>query len=429
MTYYNNMTILLQYCNRNNLNIMETNIDKKKLDHESTESACSETSRRSLRQRVKSKIDISDLMDSLPFYAMLVDEDHYIVQANRAVFSELGVNPESIVGKYCPEVVHGSKKPWPACPLEAAAHTNRAVEKEAFDEGSGRWIRSAIYPIERKINGKRIFFHMVTDITELKKEMARREQTEHRLTKQYDVEKKLRSKLEHQIEQRKEFTRALIHELKTPLTPILGTSEMLMDMLDDAALSRMARNINRGVVNMNQSINNLVDLTKGEIGILELSCHETDLTLMLTELYEFTATDAGRRGQLMVLELPDALPKIKVDEDRLRQVILNLLDNATKFTPPGGKITLSAALEGRTLIIKVVDTGCGIEASEIKRLFVPYKGKRRSAGQLSGLGLGLPLARMLVRLHHGSIDIESTKGAGTTVTLRIPATCTAVKGC
>jgi signal transduction histidine kinase len=374
------------------------------------------------------EITVSEVMNAMPFYTMLVDDHHYIVQANRAVLSELGVEPGAITGKFCPEVVHGTKKPWPSCPLEEAAHLNKAVEREAFDERSGKWIRSAIYPVEQKINGRRIFFHMVTDITELKEEMARREQTEQRLMKQYDVEKKLRSKLEHQIEQRKEFTRALIHELKTPLTPILGTSEMLMDLLDDPALSRMARNINRGVVNMNNSINNLVDLTKGEIGILELASRDTDIRIMLTELYEFTAADASRRGQLMTLELPESLPRFRVDEDRLRQVILNLLDNATKFTPPGGRITISATLENNKLTIRVTDTGCGIEASDIKRLFIPYKGRRRSAGQLSGLGLGLPLSKMLVRLHHGSISIASSRGEGTTVTVQIPADCNSTKG-
>ncbi|RJO62953.1 MAG: PAS domain-containing sensor histidine kinase [Dehalococcoidia bacterium] len=370
---------------------------------------------------INSCLQSSDILDAFPFYAMLVDEHHFIIQANKAVLLKLGVHPKDIVGKYCPEVIHGTREPWYACPLEEAVEKNQVVEREALDQKSGRWIRSAIYPIRKSAGGQRVFFHMVTDITDIKQEIEQRTKTEERLTELYDVEKKLRSKLEQQIERRKEFTRALVHELKTPLTPILGASQMLLDNLKDDRLLRMARNINRGAMNLNHSVSNLVDLTRGEMGILELAIKEIDISFLLKEVVDFMMPDAEKKGQKMTLELPDALPVLRADEDRLRQVLLNLLDNAMKFTPRGGKISLRASMAENNLVIEVKDSGCGIARKDQRQLFVPYKRTGKlSSEQLSGLGLGLPLAKMLVELHHGRIHLESEKGLGTVVSLSIP---------
>src|SRR5450759_3136082 len=110
---------------------------------------------------------VSDILEALPFYAVLVDGQHHILQANSAVRGQLGLDPEAIVGKYCPTVVHGLDRPWHACPLEEAADTGKPVEREAFDQESGRWIRSGIYPTGRLTqDGRGIYFHTISDITD-----------------------------------------------------------------------------------------------------------------------------------------------------------------------------------------------------------------------------------------------------------------------
>ena len=115
----------------------------------------------------------SDILEALPFYAMLVDEQHCILEANSAVRRQLGLDPEDIAGKYCPTVVHGLDEPWHACPLEEAVETGQAVEREAFDEGSGRWVTSVIYPTGRLTqDGRSIYFHTVADISERKETEA-----------------------------------------------------------------------------------------------------------------------------------------------------------------------------------------------------------------------------------------------------------------
>lgn len=113
--------------------------------------------------------NILNIVNHLPFYVMLVDADHHILLANNAVKESLGVDPDQIIGKYCPKVVHGLNGPFSGCPLEEALETGYAVEREFIEPKSGRWVASSIYPTELKTSDHRaVFFHMTQDITERK---------------------------------------------------------------------------------------------------------------------------------------------------------------------------------------------------------------------------------------------------------------------
>jgi len=119
-------------------------------------------------------------------------------------------------------------------------------------------------------------------------------------------------------------------------------------------------------------------------------------------------------------ELPLSLPAIRADEDRLRQVVLNLLNNAFKFTPAGGSITVRARKNEGYLVVEVQDTGRGISREEQGRLFEPYQQLDEERTRLSGLGLGLSLSKKLVELHGGQIWVQSEKGKGSTFSFSIP---------
>jgi len=110
------------------------------------------------------------VLDALPFYVMLVDEDHHILLANRAVRDQLGLDPKAVVGTYCPQAVHGCDGPYPGCPLEDATRTGeQTVVTEFFEEASQAWVESAVYETPlRTDSGKRVFFHMVRDISQRK---------------------------------------------------------------------------------------------------------------------------------------------------------------------------------------------------------------------------------------------------------------------
>jgi signal transduction histidine kinase len=222
------------------------------------------------------------------------------------------------------------------------------------------------------------------------------------------------------MKKRVEFTRALAHELKTPLTPMLISSQVLASELKDEPLLSLAKNLSRGALNLNSRIDELLDLAKGEVGILQLRTEPLGILQLLHEVAEYVSPVASSRQQSLVLELPDSLPLVKADKGRLRQVVLNLLNNAFKFTPGGGNITLRANKKNASLLVEVKDNGPGIDKVEQQHIFEPYHPKEFDGERLSGLGLGLALCKTLVELHGGQIWVKSHLGKGSTFGFSLP---------
>jgi len=236
----------------------------------------------------------------------------------------------------------------------------------------------------------------------------------------YQQEKELRQELEEEMRKRIEFTRALAHELKTPLTPVVMSSEVLASELKDETMLRLARNISRGAANLNSRIDELLDLARGEVGMLQIKPEQVDVLQLIREVVADVAPVRLSREQSLILRLPPSLPLVWGDRVRLRQIVLNLLNNAFKFTPAGGKITLRARQEDGNLVVEVKDTGPGIAEEEQQRLFDPYHRKESDRERLSGLGLGLALCKTLVELHKGRIWVKSRAGRGSTFGFSLP---------
>ena len=236
------------------------------------------------------------------------------------------------------------------------------------------------------------------------------------LREHVENERQLRRELERRIE----FTRALVHELKTPLTSVLLSSEILTHNLPEGPLSRLATTIYQGASNLNERIDELLDLARGEQGMLKLKLSLVDPLQMLRALADEFAVIISSRGQTLILDLPPSLPKLWADAHRLRQVVLNLLSNASKFTPEEGRITLKARDEETRLVIEVQDTGPGIAKEEQERLFEPYHRLESDRERFSGLGLGLALSKRLVELHGGKIWVESEPGKGSKFSFSLP---------
>ena len=154
--------------------------------------------------------------------------------------------------------------------------------------------------------------------------------------------------------------------------------------------------------------------------MLQLRSEPVDLLQLLHGMVDDMALVASSQGQSLLLELPPSLPLVWADESRLRQVVLNLLSNALKFTPEGGKITLRAKRKDSALIVEVQDTGLGIAEADQQRLFEPYHRLESDQEHLSGLGLGLALCKTLVELHGGHIWVESRVGEGSTFSFSVP---------
>ncbi|UCE97576.1 MAG: HAMP domain-containing histidine kinase [Dehalococcoidia bacterium] len=231
----------------------------------------------------------------------------------------------------------------------------------------------------------------------------------------------LNKQLQQQIDQRILFTRTMVHELKTPLTPMLGTSEMLLSKTkDNKILSRLAININRGAHNLNRRISDLTDLAKGEIGILNIEYKPFNFLEMIEEVVDYVNIIAERNNQTIIVKKPPTFPTVWADEDRIRQVIINLLDNAIKYNPNNSQINLDLDAGRNVLSVHVSDNGTGIEIDDQKRLFDLYFVSSNNKEGLRGLGIGLPLAKMIVEAHGGQIWFESKIGVGSKFSFSIP---------
>ncbi|MEL7562837.1 two-component regulator propeller domain-containing protein [Dehalogenimonas sp. 4OHTPN] len=242
----------------------------------------------------------------------------------------------------------------------------------------------------------------------------------HELEQQYEKERALHEELEREIKRRIQFTRALVHELKTPLTPMVSASDALANGLQAPLWHNLAEQLRQGAVSLNHRIDELLDLAKGEIGILTITPEPTDIKELLEDITAFMFVQAQKQHHSLSLELTEPIPQISLDRERIWQVILNLLNNAFKFTPDGGEIRLHAEVKGNMLVVAVDDNGSGFTSEQQKRLFEPYHQNTYDRERLSGLGIGLALSKILVELHGGTIEVHSIRNKGSRVWFNLP---------
>ncbi len=228
------------------------------------------------------------------------------------------------------------------------------------------------------------------------------------------------ARLNEQIESRIELTRALVHELKTPLTAILSSSEMLSAELEDKELLALAKNINKSGLNLDKRINELLDTAKSEIGTLKIKRHILRPLSLIQQVVEQISPEIAKKKQSLNVLIPEDLPYIWGDKDRLKQVLFNLIGNAIKFNRKKGKISLRAYQAGASIVFEVSDEGKGIIQKDHDRIFQPYYRSQSDQERFSGLGLGLALSKSLVELHQGKIWVTSERGKGATFYFSIP---------
>jgi PAS domain S-box-containing protein len=282
-----------------------------------------------------------------------------------------------------------------------------------------RWIREGVISVQYQ--GRRAALGHSLDITESI-------EAEVKLRELYENEKKLRQELEDEVRKRIRFTRALVHELKTPLTPVLFSSELLLSEIKEEPLLSIARNIYHGADNLNNRIDELLDLARVEIGSLQIEPKMVDPQQILEHIAEYVESLFYKHNQRLIKDISPNLPQVWADEERLQQIILNLLVNASKFTQKGGTITLAARAENNSFIVEVKDNGPGISKKEQQRIFEPYERRKADRERLGGLGLGLSLCKNLVSLHGGEIWVESRVGKGSTFTFSIPIEASVEEG-
>ncbi|MFC1902277.1 ATP-binding protein [Chloroflexota bacterium] len=344
----------------------------------------------------------------------------YIVQDRKFIFANqqfqriLGIKAKKLVGTYPLEHVHPEDREMVrenAIKMLRGEPTSPYKYRIISRDGQLRWIREGVVSIEYQ--GRRAALGHAADITD-------RVEAEEKLQQLYENEKNLRHELEAEVQKRIEYTRALVHELKTPITPVLFSSELLVGELHEEPWASIARNIHRGATNLNNRIDELLDLARVEIGGLQLDKRQINSSQLLNTIADYVKALIAKNKQHLVPDIPPNLPPVWADEERLQQIILNLLVNASKFTPEAGTITLAAREQDNSLLVEVQDTGPGIRKKEQEKIFEPYQRKSPDRERLGGLGLGLSLCKNLVELHGGRIWVESQGGRGSTFAFSIP---------
>jgi len=220
-----------------------------------------------------------------------------------------------------------------------------------------------------------------------------------------------------------EFLAVVSHELRTPLNAIIGWSAMLRrGQVGPEKHAHALQVIERNAHAQARLVEDLLDISRAVAGRLRLEPGDVDVTAMLQATVDALRPTAAEQSVDIVLQAPAGLGTIKADQSRLQQIVQNLVGNAIKFTPSGGKVTLAASRDPDGIMIRVIDTGIGI-----RREFLPFAFDRFRQADTSttrahgGIGLGLAIVRHLVELHGGTIDVTSAgENLGSTFTVRVP---------
>lgn len=278
--------------------------------------------------------------------------------------------------------------------------------------------------VERNRKGNPINLIAVTlDITQHSNSKQAFEEQSQSLLKQALAEK---AKAEAASNSKNQFLALMSHELRTPLHTIISATNACLEgylgPLNDKQTEYLSL-VSQSSDHLLGIINNILDIAKIEAGKLVLEYDTIDLQSFIQQAVGIVEPLMKERGQEFTIELAESLPLVfSGDFMRLKQALCNLLSNAYKFTPEGGKITLRCyEVTKKELVFSVIDEGYGIHEDHLEQIFQPFEQVASNHERnIKGTGLGLPLAKQIVALHGGTIDVSSCLGQGSTFTIRIP---------
>jgi two-component system, OmpR family, phosphate regulon sensor histidine kinase PhoR len=222
---------------------------------------------------------------------------------------------------------------------------------------------------------------------------------------------------------RAEFVANVSHELKTPLTAIKGFVETLKSSAKDdpVARSRFLDIIDKQAQRLENLVNDLLILSSIESKEVKMNIVAEPLNKIIHSVLALHKKFIDEKGHHLTVDIPSDLPNVLVDRQRMEQVFLNLLDNAVKFTPPGGKINIKARWEKPYVCVEVNDNGVGIPSEHLSRVFERfYRVDRARSREAGGTGLGLAIVRQIVSTHQGKIEVESSPDVGSTFRIFLP---------
>ena len=216
------------------------------------------------------------------------------------------------------------------------------------------------------------------------------------------------------------------HEMRTPLNAILGFSELMLDEVP-GRINREQRQCLEDILGNGKHLLNIVenvfDLSKIESGKTKLRLENVAVTAVLASLYNTIVAILNTKSQNLDIKVAEGMPKVHADVTRLKQVILNLVTNAAKFTPEGGTVGITVGAVGDCCQVSVEDNGIGIDRADQQQIFDAFfRADTATVREQEGAGLGLDIAKQIIELHGGRIWVESEYGIGSRFTFTLPVT-------
>jgi PAS domain S-box-containing protein len=362
-----------------------------------------------------SELQMRLVTDHAAVFLCHLDRNHRFKFANRAYAARYGREPQDLIGRHLAEIIGPAAYETARAKLASAIAGHREeFELEMPYATLGRRTVHYIYEPERNANGEVAgLVAVLTDITERRK-------AEQELSRARDVAVAA-------SRAKDDFLAALSHELRTPLNPVLLlASDAAANPELPSAIRADFETIRKNVELEARLIDDLLDLTRITRGKLTLDLRLVDVHPIINDTVATVSREIQAKRISLVLQLPPVPIQIRADPVRLQQVLWNVLKNAVKFTPEGGRITLADEwLPGsRTLVIRVSDTGIGMVPGELERIFDAFaQGDHmgEEAHRFGGLGLGLAISRRIVELHHGRITASSPgRNRGSVFTIELP---------
>lgn len=329
---------------------------------------------------------LEGVLSGLTDGVMMTDSEAMVVLANPAAGKLFNFKQEQVTGKPLIEAIHDHEI---EITVKKCLDTAREQTTQ-LDSLGGRFLRTIAVPITTGgIKGTLIMFQDLTELRNL--------QT-----------------------MRREFVGNISHELRTPLAVIKAIADTLRDgaINDQEAATDFLHRLDVEVDGMTQMVNELIELSRIETGKIKLKLEPTNFNFLVEEVVARLSPQADRKQVSLQTELPADLPSIMADGERIKQVITNIVHNAIKFTPSGGKVVVSTKLDSQSVITRVSDTGIGISKEDLSHIYERFfkADKSRSAG---GTGLGLAIAKHTVQAHGGNVWVQS-EGKGSTFGFSLP---------
>ena len=365
----------------------------------------------------RSEADHRAIFERAPIGIARISAEGDLLEGNAALLKMLEHDAETLRTQVWPELLRAydtAASRANIAPLLAGISDGGSVQVRAAT-GGGRWLwlqMSAASIPDLKGRAEHVLL-MVEDVTAVR-------ETQDKLEESLTAQQRANADLEKLDRTKTEFLSIVSHEFRTALTGIQGFSELIRDGgLEQDELRAYGGYIFTDADRVNRLISDMLDLDRMESGRMSIRTADVDINEVLSDIVARAATSAS-----MVEFKPDLDPRLPIvtgDRDRLIQVVSNLVNNAVKYSPEGGTVTISSRAEGGYALITVADTGLGIPPDEIAHVFERFRRVRSGAAQsIAGTGLGLTIVKQIVEMHGGKIWVESAVGHGSAFHFTIP---------